>query len=81
MWKETDKQLTRTLTFKNFREAFSFMTEVAFIAESLNHHPSWNNTFNKVSFALSTHDAGDTVTQKDYDLAAAIDQTASRYGV
>jgi 4a-hydroxytetrahydrobiopterin dehydratase len=81
MWKEKDNQLTRTLTFKNFREAFSFMTEVAFIAESLNHHPSWTNTYNKVTFALSTHDAGDTVTQKDYDLAAAIDQTASRYGV
>ncbi len=81
MWKETENQLTRTLTFKNFREAFTFMTEVAFIAESLNHHPSWSNTFNKVSFTLSTHDAGDKVTQKDRDLAAAIDQTASRYGV
>lgn len=59
--------------FKNFSEAFAFMTRVAFIAEKMNHHPEWSNVYNKVSIHLSTHDAGNTVTEKDRKLAAAID--------
>ncbi|HEX5170519.1 MAG TPA: 4a-hydroxytetrahydrobiopterin dehydratase [Cyclobacteriaceae bacterium] len=73
MWKEEDNKLKRTFQFKDFSEAFGFMTRVAIIAEKMNHHPTWTNTWNKVSFELSTHDAGNKVTDKDHKLAAAID--------
>ena len=72
-WKEENNQLTKTFTFKDFNEAFGFMSRVALIAEKTNHHPTWTNTWNTVSFQLSTHDAGDVVTEKDRKLAAAID--------
>jgi 4a-hydroxytetrahydrobiopterin dehydratase len=49
------------------------MTKVALVAEKMNHHPEWTNVYNKVEIRLSTHDAGGTVTQKDYELAKAID--------
>jgi 4a-hydroxytetrahydrobiopterin dehydratase len=49
------------------------MTQVAMLAEKMDHHPYWTNVYNKVTIELSTHDAGDVVTQKDRDLAAAID--------
>ena len=52
------------------------MTEVAAIADEMDHHPEWTNVYNKVSFKLSTHDAGDVVTDKDRALAAAIDRVA-----
>ena len=55
------------------------MTEVAFAAEAQQHHPDWNNVYNKVSIRLSTHDAGDVVTEKDHQLAATIDEIAHRY--
>lgn len=74
MWKEENNKLTRTFEFNNFIEAFGFMTSVAIIAEKMNHHPNWSNVYNKVSFELNTHDAGDTVTDKDRELATAIDQ-------
>ena len=74
MWKETDNKLTRTFQFKDFVEAFTFMTKVAFFAEKLNHHPTWENTYNTVKIELSTHDAGDVVTEKDWELAKKIDQ-------
>lgn len=74
MWKETDNKLVRTFEFKDFVEAFAFMTKVAFFAEKMNHHPSWNNTYNKVSIELTTHDADSTVTEKDWDLAKKIDK-------
>ncbi len=73
MWKEENNELNRQFVFKNFSEAFAFMTRVAFIAEKMNHHPEWSNVYNKVSIHLSTHDAGNTVTDKDRKLAAAID--------
>ena len=60
--------------FKDFSEAFAFMTRVALLAEKLNHHPNWSNSWNKVEISLSTHDAGDIVTGKDRELAAAIDE-------
>ena len=72
-WKTEDNRLKKTFRFKDFSEAFSFMTRVAMIAEKANHHPTWTNTYNTVSFELSTHDAGDIVTEKDHHLAAAID--------
>jgi 4a-hydroxytetrahydrobiopterin dehydratase len=73
MWQERNNKLERIFEFKNFVQAFSFMTRVAFIAEKMNHHPTWTNTWNKVEIFLSTHDAGDMVTEKDRKLAEAID--------
>lgn len=73
-WKEENNSLTRTFEFKDFSEAFAFMTRVALIAEKMNHHPEWTNVYNKVSFKLNTHDAGNTVTERDRKLAAAIDK-------
>jgi 4a-hydroxytetrahydrobiopterin dehydratase len=74
MWEEKNNKLQRTFTFKDFVHAFSFMTRIAFIAEKINHHPEWTNVWNKVSISLSTHDAGDIVTDKDRKLADAIDK-------
>ena len=75
MWKEENNKLQRTFMFKDFIEAFSFMTRVAMIAEKMNHHPYWINVWNKVEISLSTHDAGDIVTDKDRRLSRAIDET------
>jgi len=72
-WKEEDNKLKKTFEFKDFVEAFGFMSSVAIVAEKMNHHPNWSNTYNKVSFELNTHDAGDVVTEKDHKLAKAID--------
>lgn len=73
-WKEVDNRLTNTFKFRDFNEAFGFMTRVALIAEQMNHHPTWTNTWNTVTFELSTHDAGNKVTDRDRKLAEAIDQ-------
>jgi 4a-hydroxytetrahydrobiopterin dehydratase len=73
MWKEENNSLCATFTFKDFNEAFAFVTRVALIAEKMDHHPTWTNTWNKVEIRLSTHDAGNIVTDKDRSLAAAID--------
>jgi 4a-hydroxytetrahydrobiopterin dehydratase len=74
MWQEKNNQLQRSFEFKDFVRAFAFMTRVAFVAEKMNHHPSWSNVWNKVDIALNTHDAGDVVTEKDRKLADAIDK-------
>ena len=74
MWQEENNQLSRTFRFKDFVEAFSFMTKVALVAERMNHHPTWTNTYNEVVIHLNTHDAGNIVTEKDRKLAADIDQ-------
>lgn len=79
MWKEEDNQLKATFQFKDFTEAFAFMTEVAFHAEKQNHHPNWSNVWNTVEFALNTHDAGDVVTEKDHKLAKAIDEVYEKF--
>ena len=73
MWEETDNQLYKKFLFNNFVEAFAFMTKVAILAEKANHHPTWKNTWNTVEIWLSTHDAGNIVTDKDRDLSTAID--------
>ena len=75
-WKQENNLLKKTFKFKDFKEAFGFMTKVALAAEQMEHHPSWTNVYNTVSFELSTHDAGDIVTKKDHQLAKAIDQLA-----
>lgn len=74
MWQEQDNKLTRDFQFADFSEAFAFMTRVALVAEKMDHHPWWSNVYNQVTINLSTHDAGNTVTQKDHELAAAIDK-------
>ena len=73
MWKEENNQLCRSFEFADFSEAFAFMTRVAFEAEKQNHHPLWINVWNKVDIRLSTHDAGNVVTEKDRRLAESID--------
>jgi 4a-hydroxytetrahydrobiopterin dehydratase len=73
-WEEKDNKLTSTITFRDFSEAFAFMSRVALIAEKMDHHPEWTNVYNKVTINLSTHDAGNVVTAKDHALAAAINQ-------
>ena len=79
MWEEKDNKLKKQFTFKDFTEAFSFMTEVAFQCEKQNHHPDWQNVWNTVIIQLSTHDAGDIVTDKDRKLADVIDKVYNRY--
>jgi 4a-hydroxytetrahydrobiopterin dehydratase len=76
MWTEKDNKLQKSFTFSDFTEAFGFMTKVAIEAEKMNHHPEWSNVYNSVSFQLSTHDAGDIVTEKDRQLAEIIDKLA-----
>ncbi len=76
MWKEENNSLYRKFTFKNFSEAFAFMTKVALAAEKMDHHPTWKNTYNTVEVWLNTHDAGDKVTEKDRSLAEKIDTLA-----
>ncbi|HTG55134.1 MAG TPA: 4a-hydroxytetrahydrobiopterin dehydratase [Niabella sp.] len=73
MWQEEQNKLYRKFEFKNFSEAFGFMTRVAFAAEKMDHHPEWKNIYNTVEIWLSTHDAGDIVTEKDHKLAQKID--------
>lgn len=74
MWEEINNKLVKEFSFKDFKEAFEFMTKVAAVAEELKHHPEWTNTYNKLTIKLSTHDAGDIVTDKDRELAKRIDQ-------
>ena len=73
MWKEENNQLRRSFEFKNFVEAFTFMTAVAFAAEKMGHHPTWTNVYNKVDIQLFTHEAKDSVTDKDVKLSKEID--------
>lgn len=79
MWQENNNKLEARFQFENFKQAFAFMTEVAFEAEAQQHHPNWTNVYNTVSFELNTHDAENTVTEKDHKLARAIDEIAKRY--
>jgi 4a-hydroxytetrahydrobiopterin dehydratase len=73
MWEEKNNTLYRKFEFKDFSEAFAFMTRVALAAEKMDHHPSWTNVYNKVEISLSTHDAGNIVTDRDRKLAKKID--------
>jgi 4a-hydroxytetrahydrobiopterin dehydratase len=71
-WTRDQNHLIRTFQFANFQEAFAFLVRVAFLAESHNHHPEIYNVYRNVTLRLSTHDAGNTVTEKDVALAEAI---------
>lgn len=74
MWIEKDNTLYKKFSFADFSEAFAFMTRVAIEAEKMDHHPKWQNIYNTVEIWLSTHDAGNIVTEKDKTLAAKIDR-------
>ena len=71
-WRVQEERLHRDLQFKSFVEAFGFMTQVALLAESKNHHPNWSNVYNRVSIDLTTHDLGG-LSSLDVELATAID--------
>jgi len=75
-WKEKTNKLYKKFQFKDFSEAFAFMTRVALTAEKMDHHPLWKNVYNTVEIWLNTHDAGDIVTDKDHKLAKKIDAIA-----
>lgn len=73
-WNETKEALSRDFKFKDFSEAFGFITRIGLEAEKHGHHPEITNVYNQVSIKLSTHDAGNTVTDKDRKLAEAINK-------
>ncbi len=79
MWQTENNKLKASFQFKDFPEAFSFMTTVAIYAEKQNHHPEWSNIWNIVNISLTTHDAGNTITEKDHLLAKTIDQIYQKY--
>jgi len=76
MWTKENNSLKKTFKFKDFNQAFGFMTRVALAAEKMDHHPNWVNVYNRVEITLNTHSAGDIVTAKDKKLASEIDKIA-----
>jgi len=81
MWNLRNNELNAVFKFKDFAEAFSFMTEVALHAEKHNHHPSWTNAWNTVEITLTTQEAGNVVTNKDRELARIIEEIYQKYKV
>ncbi|MEM9548408.1 MAG: 4a-hydroxytetrahydrobiopterin dehydratase [Bacteroidota bacterium] len=80
-WREENNSLATEFTFQDFSQAWAFMNEVAIAAEKQGHHPNWYNVYNRVEIKLSTHDAGNIVTDKDRKLSATIDAIFLRYKV
>ena len=76
-WAHDNDALAKTYTFADFREALAFIVRLGFEAEQRDHHPNLTNVYNRVELALTTHDAGNRVTQKDVDLAQAIETLRS----
>ena len=74
MWQEENNLLHKKFEFKDFSEAFAFMTRVALAAEKMDHHPKWTNEYNKVEIGLSSHDAENVVTERDHKLSELIDK-------
>ncbi len=72
IWSRTPEKLEAKLEFQDFVSAFGFMSSVAILAEKMNHHPEWSNVYNRVNIILTTHDAGNVVTEKDEALAVKI---------
>jgi 4a-hydroxytetrahydrobiopterin dehydratase len=79
-WTRQGEAIARTFRFGDFVEAFGFMSAVALVAERMNHHPDWKNVYRTVEVTLSTHDAGG-LTERDFELAAAMDRLAGRFGL
>ncbi len=77
-WSIAGDAINRDFKFKNFVDAFSFMTAIAIAAEKIDHHPEWSNVYNRVSIHLNTHDAGG-ITKLDFDLAQIIDDVFAKY--
>ena len=77
-WQIKSNKLIRTFKFKDFIEAFGFMSQIAIYAESKNHHPEWQNVYNSVDIQLTTHDKN-TITEKDINLAKFIDSVYSKF--
>ena len=75
---DNNNKVRKLFKFKSFSEAFSWMTEVAFDAEKIDHHPDWTNVYNKVDVTLSTHDQN-KVTSKDLSLAEIMEKTFVKY--
>ncbi len=75
---DNDKKVNKLFNFKSFSEAFSWMTEVAFEAEKIDHHPDWTNIYNKVDVTLTTHDQN-KITSKDLSLAEIMEKTFVKY--
>ena len=71
-WRYEDGFLKTVIQCADFKEAFGLMTRIAFEAEALNHHPNWENVYNRIHIALQTHDAGG-ITQLDFDLASKME--------
>lgn len=71
-WVHEDDCITREYVFDDFITAFGFMTSVAILAEKMDHHPNWQNVYNRVNISLSTHDAGG-LTARDFDMASQLD--------
>lgn len=78
-WREVEGRdaIERTFVFRNFNQAFGFMTRVALVAEKIDHHPEWSNTYNRVTVVLSSHDAAG-LTDRDLRLARAMDAIAAQ---
>ena len=76
-WSLKEGMIEKTFKFKDFKEAFSTMTRIAFECEQQSHHPNWENVYNTLTIKLSTHDAGG-VTQKDIDLAQTIENIVNK---
>ena len=72
-WNEENNQLTKTYEFENFLEAMKWMQNASQEIEKLNHHPVWTNKYNKITVYLTTHEAGNKITEKDYQLAKILD--------
>ncbi len=78
-WIEKENKLVGEFVFKDFSQAWAFMSEVAMLSEKQNHHPEWTNVWNSVTIKLSTHDAGNIITDKDRKLAESINKVFDRY--
>jgi len=81
-WEAQNNKLTKTFEFQSFEEAIEeaieFMVRASKVISQMDHHPEWTNVYNRVMVSLCTHDAGNVITQKDHDLAAALDAVFSR---
>ncbi len=73
-WISIDNKLCKTFTFKDFAAAMAWMVKASYAIEKINHHPEWTNIYNRVEVKLCTHDAGNVITQKDYELAEILNQ-------
>lgn len=78
-FKESNNKLVAEFKLKDFTQAWAFMSEIAIHAKKQNHHPNWSNVYNNVTIELTTHDAGNTLTEKDRKLAEKIDELYGRY--